>query len=125
MMADRTLQHLDLALCVTPLLAILKGDKRERLHRAFVASAEQLGLQLMPELEGRLPVNARDAALELHRSVIDLCLRIGVNGRELADHYNDVREAASFGNGGVGEACERGLALLAILHARKLMEPQQ
>jgi len=120
----KSLQHLDLALSCAPLLKHLTGDKRERLQRAFICSADHLGLAIMPELEGRLPVTAKEAALELHKAVLDLCCRAGLRGQELVENYNNIREGASYGPGTTGEAAERALALLAIFHARKITEPQ-
>lgn len=124
MLPDRSLQHLDLALAVQPLLGVLSGDKRDRLRRAFISSAEHIGLTTMPEAEGRLPIDAKTAALELHKAIIDLCMRAGLSRRDLTEHFNEHAEGASFGNGSIGEASERSLALLAIFHARKLTEPQ-
>lgn len=117
-------QHLDLLLVVSQLLRsdVFKGDKRERLHRAFLGSAVYLGNAIMPELEGRLPTSPKEAALELHQAVIELCMRVGINGRDLVEHYNNVREAASYGLGSVGEAAERSLALLAVFYARDLTD---
>jgi hypothetical protein len=115
-------QHLDLALTVAPLLDILTGDKRERLRRAFVGSANHLGILIMNE--GRLPLNAKEAALALHRACLDLALRAGVSRIELTTDYNDHGEHGTFLNGGVGDAAERCLALLAIFYARRLVHAE-
>jgi hypothetical protein len=116
---------IDLLLVLPPLLRILRGDKRDRLCRAFGAVALQYGSDIMDIDEGRLPANPRDAALSLHRAVLDLCARAGVSRVELTTDYNEHGETGTFANGGAGEAAERVLALLAVFHARQLVSVPQ
>jgi len=114
-------EMVDLLLVVSPLLNIVHGDKRARLHRAFVAGALKLGTQIMDLDEGRLPGNPQEVALALHRAALDLCARVGVSRIDLTEAYNAHGETGTFSEGGTREATDRCLALLALFHARQLV----
>lgn len=117
-------RHTDLLLTMVPFLNILRGERRENLHRAFVNGALFIGSNAMDIDEGRLPTTAREAALELHRAALDLAQRAGVSRVELTEDYNAHGEAGTFAPGGMKDAADRCLALIAVFHARALLEPQ-
>jgi hypothetical protein len=111
---------LELLFTIQPLLNILRGDKRERLHRAFVDVALGLATTVFEKDETALPASPREALLALHKTTLDLCARGGVARVELTSAYNEHGESGTFENGGIAEAAERALALLALFHARRL-----
>lgn len=111
----------DLLLTVHPLLRVLHGDKRARLQRAFINTVFDMATRALETEQHRLPANPRDAALALHRAVLELCLRAGIGGVELVDAYNSHRETIPAAHAeNVDESIERCLALLSLFHARRI-----
>jgi hypothetical protein len=75
-------------------LDLFKGEKRERLHRAFIGSAVYLGNEIMPDLEGRLPTSRRRTPRwSCTPPRIDLCLRAGLSRRDLTEALQRARRA--------------------------------
>jgi len=114
----------DLLLTVHPLLRVLHGDKRERLQRAFVNTVLDMSSRALDLDQSRLPPNPKEAALALHRAVLELCLRSGVANTELVDAYNIFGETIPVAHQeNVDASIERCLALLSLFHARRIETP--
>ncbi|MGH6887963.1 MAG: hypothetical protein ACREHF_02000 [Rhizomicrobium sp.] len=111
----------DLLLTIHPLLHVLRGDKRARLQRAFIATVFDMASRALGTDPSHLPPNPQRAAHALHRAVIQLCLVAGVERVELVENYND--HALPEGRTDLGEAIERCLALLSLFHARSIEAP--
>lgn len=114
----------DLLLTVHPLLRVLHGDKRERLQRAFINTVCDMASRVLELDEARLPADAKESALALHRAVLELCARTGIPRVELVDAYNDHGETIPTAHASkVDESIERCLALLSLFHARRIETP--
>ncbi len=111
----------DLLLTVHPLLNVLHGDKRSRLQRAFINTVFDMATRALRTEEHRLPANPKDAALALHRCILELCARAGIAGVDLVDAYNSHRETIPGAHAeNLDESIERCLALLSLFHARRI-----
>lgn len=111
----------DLLLTVTPLLRILHGDKRDKLQRAFINTVYDMASRALDRDVSHLPPNAHDAALALHRAVLELCARAGVQNIELVSGYNDHKELIPGQKAeNIDESIEQCLALLSVFHARRI-----
>jgi len=111
----------DLLLTVHPLLHVLRGDKRERLQRAFINSVIDMAKRTLNVDEHELPANPHLAARALHSAVLELCIRAGVPRIELVELYNE-HSIPQF-TGDLSDSIERCLALLSLFHARRIERP--
>lgn len=104
-----------------PLLRIVRGDRRDFLRRAWLANAlpRSTGFSHMPE--GRTPSNPRDAALCLFDAVVQVARTNGIDGPDLAAHFNRTRESGSLNSlVKADDALEHAIAALMVLVARRL-----
>jgi hypothetical protein len=110
----------DLLLTIQPLLHVLHGEKRARLQLAFINTVFDMASRALNCDPAQLPPNPQAAALALHRAVIELCLRAGVQRIELVENYNDHDVVQHAPN--IAESIERCLALLSLFHARSITQ---
>lgn len=113
----------DLLLTTMPLRGILRGQRAERLNRAWINAALKLGAVAMKIDETALPSSPRAAAAALFDMSMQLCAAVGVPRAELTQFFNDKseRHAGQIPSADdANQAIESCLALLAVLHARRL-----
>ncbi|BCW89985.1 hypothetical protein sos41_31530 [Alphaproteobacteria bacterium SO-S41] len=80
----------DLLLVVEPLIDLARGDKRARIRAAFLRTAAASFRRRTRDFSTPLPASPRGVALELHRTVLQLCQAHGLGAMDLLEAYQDL-----------------------------------